>query len=313
MLQETAHRVQGAPFLDPIVICNVRHGALAQAQLAEAGIRVAEVILEPLARNTCAAAVIAALWAIEHAPGSEVLLMPADHMIPDREGFRLGVSAALHAAEDNIVTFGVTPTAPETGYGYIRSGAALYDGVHSVSRFVEKPDRALAEKYLSEGGYTWNAGIFLFRPQLLHQEALAFCPDVVGAVARALDAANKTNDGLLLDEASFARAPSVSIDVAVMEKTRRAAVAPIDVGWADIGSWSELWRLSAQDEQGNVGRGDTLHLDSSGCLLWSDGPSISVIGVEDIVVIATADHVLVLPRSRAQDVKRLVELRKERS
>lgn len=312
MLQETALRVRSDGFLPPLVICNLKHGALVRAQLDEIGITPQDVLLEPFGRNTCAVAVMAAAWAERNAPGAEVLLMPADHVIADDAAFRAKVEAALPAAADLIVTFGITPTGPETGYGYIQAGAPIFEGVYKVSRFVEKPSRAVAEAYLADGGYSWNGGIFLYRPSVLREEAGRLCPEVVEASIAALEHGRRIPEGLQLDDEAFARCPSQPIDVAVMEKTARAAVAPIEVGWADIGSWSELWRLAAQDDRGNVHRGDTEHLDAEGSLLWSDGPSVSVIGLRDIMVIATADHVLVLPKDRAQDVKKIVEARKAR-
>ncbi len=310
MLQETALRVRSAGFLDPLVICNARHGALVHAQLGEVGIRPAEVIMEPFGRNTSAVAVVAAEWAAQHAPGAAVLLMPADHVIRDGATFRNAVLAAMAVVEENIVTFGITPTGPETGYGYIQAGDFISANIQRISRFVEKPERSVAESYLAEGGYSWNAGLFLYTPALLLQEARRYCPDVVDGSLAALAAAARDASGLILDSEAFARCPSVPIDVAVMEKTSHAAVAPLDVGWVDIGSWSELWRHSEPDDLGNVRRGDTTQMDATGSLLWSDGPSISVIGLDDIIVIATADHVLVLPKDRAQDVKKIVELRK---
>ena len=313
LLQETALRVCSEEFLEPLVICNVKHGALVQEQLLAVGVRPAGVIMEPFGRNTCAVAVVAAAWALRHAPGAEILLMPADHVIADPAGFRAEVLAASAATQDNIVTFGIAPTAPETGYGYIQGGVLLHEGIHRVSRFVEKPERALAEQYLKEGGYSWNAGLFLYRPDLFLEEARRFCPDVVEAAVAALDAGEDGAAGLTLNGPAFAKCPSVPIDIAVMEKTSRAAVAPIEVGWADIGSWSELWRHGPRDEQGNALRGDVVALDAKDSLLWSEGPSISVIGLDNIMVIATAGHVLVLPKDRAQDVKKIVERRKSTS
>jgi mannose-1-phosphate guanylyltransferase/mannose-6-phosphate isomerase len=310
MLQETALRVRPPEFLDPLVVCNVRHGALVRQQLHDVGVRPADVIMEPFGRNTCAVAVVAADWAARHADGAAVLLMPADHVIRDAALFREKVLAALDAVGDDIVTFGIAPTGPETGYGYIKSGESLGAGIHRISRFIEKPERADAERYLADGGYSWNAGIFLFSPALLLQEARRYCPDIVDASLAAVAAATADPSGQVLDGAAFEACPSIPIDVAIMEKTLHSAVSPLDVGWVDIGSWSELWRNSTGDDAGNVRRGDTAHLEASGSLLWSNGPTISVIGLDNIMVIATADHVLVLPKERAQDVKKIVENRK---
>ncbi len=312
MLQETAARVRTEGFLDPLIICNHRHGAHVEAQLAGIGVTPAAVILEPFGRNTASVGVVSALWAQRHAPGALVLLMPADHVVGDGEGFRQAVAHAADAAKDRIVTFGISPTGPETGYGYIQSGAALYEGLFEVKRFVEKPARDVAQAYLAEGGYSWNAGIFLYDPVRFLEEAARLCPAVVAGTTAALDAAREIDTGWLLDPDAFRACPSEPIDVAVMEKTDKAAVMPIAVGWADVGSWSELWRLGKKDAADNHTRGDTVMIDASRSLVWSDGPSVSVIGLSDVVVVATAEHVLVLHRDRAQDVKAVVEQRKAR-
>jgi mannose-1-phosphate guanylyltransferase/mannose-6-phosphate isomerase len=312
MMQETAGRVRAEGFLAPLIIGNHRHGAQVAEQLEAIGVQALDVILEPFGRNTASVGVIAAAWAQRHAPGALVLLMPADHIIADAEGFRAAVAHAAMAAEDNIVTFGIEPAGPETGYGYIQSGETIYDGVFNVWRFVEKPDRARAEAYLAEGGYSWNAGIFLYDPALFLAEAREHCPEVVRVSLAALDACKSIDGGKLLDPDLFATCPSEAIDTAVMEKTARAAVMPLSVGWADIGSWSELWRHGAEHDQANYTRGETMALDTSGSLLWSDGPSISVIGMQDVLVVATGGHVLVLPKDRAQDVKKIVEQWKAR-
>ncbi len=307
MIQDTAARVRAGDFLDPLIIGSGRHGVQIQAQMAQIGVSPAGVILEPFGRNTAAVGVMAAAWAASHAPDALVLLMPADHIISDQEGFRDAVSSAARTAKDYVVTFGIEPTGPETGYGYIQSGEPIDERTHHVRRFVEKPERTVAEAYLSEGGYTWNAGIFLFNPPVLLAEAESLCPQVVESVQTALERAITTDVGLLLDAESFARCPSEAIDTAIMEKTDRGAVMPISVGWADIGSWSELWRFGAAHDRANHTRGGVAVFDTVGSLLWSDGPAISVMGLSDIVVIAAENHVLVLPKSRAQDVKKIVE------
>ena len=313
MLQDTAERARAEGFLAPLVICNHRHGAQVIEQLAEMGLASATVLLEPFARNTAPVSVVAAEWAKRNAPGALVLLMPADHLMANAGGFREAVAHAARATKERIVTFGITPSGPETGYGYIQSGEPLYEGVFSVRRFVEKPEREVAETYLANGGYTWNAGIFLYHPAPFLGEANRLCRGLVEAATAALDTATDTGSGWLLGAAAFADCSAESIDVAVMEKTDKAAVMPCDVGWADIGSWSELWRHGARDEAGNHARGETVVLDSHGSLLWSDGPAISVVGVSDLIVVATAGHVLVLPKDRAQDVKKIVERWKTRS
>lgn len=311
MLQDTIDRVHAPEFLDPLIISSVRHGAHANDQLSAMGASGA-VLLEPFGRNTAAVAVMAAQWAKRTVPGALVLLLPADSVIADADGFRRAVVQAAAIAQTRIVTFGISPTGPETGYGYIEAGEPIADGVFHLQRFVEKPEKALAEQYLAQGGYSWNAGIFLFEPDLLLSEAERLCPEVVKSTTAALDGAKSNSDGLLLEPAAFAACPSLPIDIAVMEKTDKAAVMPISVGWADLGSWSELWRLGEQDQSRNHARGDTVAFDSTGSLLWTDGPSISVIGVRDLIVVASQGHIIVLPKDRAQDVKRIVEYRKSR-
>jgi mannose-1-phosphate guanylyltransferase/mannose-6-phosphate isomerase len=310
MIQDTALRFTGGEtvaFLPPVVICNHRHGALAKAQLNALDIEPAAVILEPFGRNTACVAAVAAQWAVEYAPDALVLLLPADHIINDPEGFRGAIQAAVAAAKDHIVTFGIEPDGPETGYGYIQRADALYDGAYNVTRFVEKPDRETAEGYLKTGGYYWNAGIFLYAPKTLLDEAEKYCPEIKAAAIAALDAGARDGPFIALDKDLFAACPSEPIDVAVMEKTDRAAVVPCDIGWADVGSWSELWRQGPLDQDANFRKGEVLLLDTDSSLVWSDGPSVSVVGVSGLIVIATGDHVLVLPKDRAQDVKKIVD------
>ncbi len=310
MIQDTAARFSEGgdlAFLAPVVICNRRHGALAKDQLSAMGIEPAAVIMEPFGRNTACVAAMAAQWAKDNTPDALVLLLPADHVIADPEGFRRVIANAAAAAQNHIVTFGIQPQGPETGYGYIQQGAPLGDGVFRVARFVEKPDQATAERYLAEGGYAWNAGIFLYAPETLLAEAQTCCPAIKTAAIAALAAAARDGVFIDLDAETFAACPSEPIDTAVMEKTDKAAVAPCDIGWADVGSWSELWRQGPRDIEQNVLRGEVLAMETEGSLIWSDGPSVSVIGASDLIVIATADHVLVLPKNRAQDVKKIVD------
>ncbi len=315
MFQDTCIRVSEHPSIEvlaPLVICNHRHGHIVEEQFKDLGITPSGVILEPFGRNTAAVAVVAAEWALKNAGGAFVLLLPADHVVLDPHGFRAAIEHGLRAAEAHIVTFGITPSAPETGYGYIQGGDALYEGAFEVRRFVEKPSRETAISYIAEGGYSWNAGIFLYRPELLLSEAERHCPAVRTAAAAALATAELRGPFATLGLEAFGACPSEPIDTALMEKTERAAVVPCDVGWADVGSWSELWRHNAKDEAENLSRGDVLAIETHGSIIWSDGPSVSVLGVSDLIVIAAAGHVLVLPKDRAQDVKKVVEAMKKR-
>jgi mannose-1-phosphate guanylyltransferase/mannose-6-phosphate isomerase len=316
MIQETALRTSGegpVDFLPPLVVCANRHRVLVADHMAEAGITPSAVVLEPVPRNTAPVAVIASELVAELHPGALVLLVAADHVIADRDGFVAAVAQAAETARDHIVTFGVTPSRPETGYGYIQCGEPLAEGVFKVARFAEKPAREVAERYLAEGGYAWNAGIFLFSPDTMLAEMANSRPDILEAALEALAASPRTAEGVIaLDLERFAACPSESIDYAVMEKTKVAAVAPGEFGWADIGSWSELWRLGPHDEAGNRLRGDALALDTRGSLVWSDGPTVAVLGLDDLIVVAAGDAVVVAPKARAQDVKALLERLKER-
>jgi mannose-1-phosphate guanylyltransferase/mannose-1-phosphate guanylyltransferase/mannose-6-phosphate isomerase len=288
----------------PIVIGSQRHAALIDAQLREAG-TAGQLILEPFGRNTAPAAAIAALCAQAADPEALVLLMSADHRIGD--GFPDTVARAIDAARDRIVVFGVEPSRPETGYGYIEVGASLDGAVSSVVRFTEKPNLAAAQAYVDGGRHLWNAGIFLFSPAVLIEEMGRHAPETLRTAQAVLAGAGRDGGVVRLDPMAFAACPSISLDYAVMEKTDRAAVIPIGADWADLGSWSEIWRLSPKDDAGNVVRGDVLVIDSTGSLIWSETQAVGVIGVSDLVVVQTRDALLILPRSRAEEVKLLVE------
>ncbi|MHB8286699.1 MAG: mannose-1-phosphate guanylyltransferase/mannose-6-phosphate isomerase [Caulobacteraceae bacterium] len=310
MLQDTVLRMlqpSAVDFLPPVVICNVRHEALVREQLADLGVTPAAIVLEPFGRNTAAVAVIAAQIAAEIDPEAKVLLLPADHLIGDEDAFRAAVARGA-AIEGHLVTFGIEPTAPETGYGYIQRGTEVGEDLFTVARFAEKPSRAVAEAYISDGGYYWNGGIFLFPPEVLLAEMTIFRPDIVEATAAALKGARRCeNRGVTLTDELFAQVPSDSIDFAIMEHTRLAVVAPCDAGWADVGSWSELWRLGVRDGLGNLTRGEVVVLDTEDAMIWSQGTTVAVLGMKDILVVEANGAVIVLPKSRAQDVKTIVE------
>jgi mannose-1-phosphate guanylyltransferase/mannose-6-phosphate isomerase len=314
MIQETVLRFRDDPhtrFEAPIIICNARHHTLARKQLAEIGVIPSAIVLEPFGRNTAAVAVVAARMVKQLNPGALVLLAPADHVIPQDDVFRAAIARGARFP-DRIVTFGVQPTGPETGYGYIQAGTALDEGVFEVARFVEKPAREIAEDYLRQGGYAWNAGIFLFDPDVMLGEMATFRPDILAAVDAALGErveSPEAGQGLAftLPGALFARTPSESIDVAVMERTGKAAVAPFDAGWADLGAWNEIWRLAKRDGADNLVRGEAVTLDTTGSLVWAEGMVVATLGVQDLIVVATGGTVVILPKSRAQDVKRVVE------
>lgn len=311
LLRDTADRVADtARFNAPLVICNDEHRFLVAEQLTRDGQAPGRIVLEPVGRNTAPAACVAALQVAEDSPEGTILLLPSDHAIADRPAFLNAVAAARRAAADGwLVTFGIAPARPETGYGYIKRGEALagLDGCHAVDRFVEKPDRATAEGYLGEGGYFWNSGMFLFRADRMLEEMERYRPAVLAACREALGAARSDLDFLRLDADRFGQSPSVSIDRAVMEKTGRAAVVPADMAWSDVGSWQALWELDDRDIDGNALHGDVLAIDSRDTYLRGDHRLVAALGVDNLTVVATKDSVLVCPRDRTQDIRLIVD------
>ncbi len=314
MIVETAQRLSGSHgdivFLDPVVIANAAHADLVQFLLAQSGITPSAIVLEPVGRNTAATAALAAMIAHEIDPEACVLLAPADHLVTKPAAFIAAIRAAAGIVADRIVTFGIAPTAPETGYGYILQGEELQPGVHRLVAFKEKPPLPEAERYLREGGYTWNSGVFFFAPAMLLEEFSIAAADIRDGAAEALRRAARSNVFIHLDAAAFTAVRAEAVDRAVMEKTGRGAVVPCDIGWADIGSWAELWRLSPRDGQGNAVEGPATLLDCANSLVRSDGLQVSVIGAEDLIVVASGNSVLVMPRSRAQDVKKVIPSQK---
>lgn len=313
MFQDTVGRVTGdALFLPPIVICNTHHRFVIAEQLQETGIVSAVQILEPFGRNTAPAVAVAALVAERSAPDSSLLILPADHYIGDEKAFITALEAGRRQAEKgHLVTFGIRPERPETGYGYIRQGERLgEEEAFKVAQFTEKPDLKTAESYLEQGGYHWNSGMFMFTPTRLLQEMTRTCPDIVKKCKATLDASVRDLDFLRLDEKSFGQVRSDSLDYAVMEHTLDAVVIPADLGWSDIGSWSSLWAISNKDSQGNHTMGDVIAHDTKGSYIRSEGRLIATLGVEDLVIVESADVVMVADRHRAEDVKNLVEVLK---
>lgn len=311
MIVETARRFtsdfDGLTVLPPIVIAGASHKDVVQAQFEEAGISPSAIILEPMGRNTAAAAAVAALVAQRQSPGAMVLLLPADHLIKDLESFKSAIQLASEVVGQSIVTFGMSPTGPETGFGYIQQGPAIRDGVFQISSFKEKPDHATAERYLASGDYSWNSGIFFYSPDVLLAEFETHEPDMLELVRQSLDLGDRVGAEVHLDDRAFAQIEGRPVDIAIMEKTEKGAVVPCAIDWADVGSWAEYWRLSAKDGSGNATEGSVLLEDVENALVRSeDGMHVSVCGVSDVIVIATRDNVLVLPRSHAQRVKDLI-------
>lgn len=312
MLQQTVMRTMDrAKFGPPLVVANQEHRFLIAEQLRALGIDDATIILEPLGRNTGPAAAVAALCALQDDSEAQILIMPADHAIRHVDGFRASVEIGAQAAAlGRFVLFGMKPAEPATGYGYIQMGAALpgTPGAHEVAAFVEKPARSVAESYVASGDYLWNGGIFLLPARELVEEFERRAPDLLAHARESLQKASRDIDFLRLDPKAFERCPSISIDYAIMEKTERAVVVPTDFGWTDVGSWSALWDIGAKDENGNVSVGDVLAESVTNSYLRSEnGPLVAALGVEDLIVVATADVVLVTAKNRDQDVKMLVE------
>ena len=293
----------------PIVVCNNDHRFLVREELARAGLEPQAVMLEPIARNTAAAVAAAALFAVRQDADAILLVMPSDHVIADTVGFLEDVrQAAQIAATGRLVLFGVKADEPHTGYGYIRQGAALNgaNGGFAVDEFREKPDRAKAEGYLAAGGYFWNSGIFVLSARAYLAELERLDPAIYKAARGALQDATQDMDFLRLDQTAFAASPNISIDYAVMEKTKAAAMLPLDVGWSDVGSWSSLWEISPHDEYGNAVEGDAVLIDTSNSLLRSERSLVAAIGVDNLVIVDTPDALLVADKSRSQEVSAIV-------
>ena len=304
MLQDTWRRVAPLAASAPIVVANEEHRFLAAEQLRLLGVEHAEILLEPAARNTAPAIAAAALQAMTGGQDPLLLVLPSDHVVRDAEGFRAAVRRAMPAADEGaLVTFGVVPSAPETGFGYIQAGEG--DGVRPVLRFVEKPEAATAASYLAAGGYYWNSGMFLFRASRYLAELERFRPDILAAVRRAFEGGARDGDFIRLEREAFAASPSDSIDYAVMEKTADARVLPVDIGWNDVGSWSALWEVSEQDEHGNARHGDVIAVDSRNSYAYARR-LVALVGVDDLVVVETDDAVLVAHKDRVQQVKDVV-------
>ncbi len=310
LLRQTVARVAGRKgFAAPLVVANDEHRFLIAEQLREAGIVPAALFLEPVGRNTAPAVAVAALWLAREEPDALMLVMPSDHVIADIEAFHAAVERAAAAARvGKLVTFGIAPARAETGYGYIDAGAAVAgcDGVFAVTRFIEKPAAADAARYVAAGTYFWNSGIFLFAASTYLAELKRLRPDMLAACDDAVAKAKRDADFIRLDEAAFSACPSDSIDYAVMEHTDHSAVVPVDMGWSDLGSWDALWETGERDSSGNALIGNVLAEDTRNSYLRSEAGLVAAIGVEDLVVVATADAIMVAPRNRAQDVRRLV-------
>jgi len=310
MIQETALRAKGPDFAPPIVVCNQEHRFLIAEQLRGAGIEGARIVLEPVGRNSAPAIAAAAVLVAEENPDAVLWMMAADAAIADVPALLTALRHAAAAARaGKVVTFGMKPTAPETGYGYIEQGPELpgLPGVRSVARFLEKPDAATAAALVAGGQHLWNSGMFVFTARTLLEELDTHAPDVLPAVRASVAARHTDLDFIRLGVEAFAAGPSISLDYAVAERTARAAVVPADIGWSDVGSWSALWELGAKDAAGNVTLGDVVLEGAENCYVRADSKLAAVIGLKDVVLVSTEDAVLAMHRDHAQDVKKIVD------
>jgi len=303
MLQETLDRIGTLEGVNtPIVVTGASQADLVREQAPNS-----TLIIEPVGRNTAPAAALAALYATADGNDPILLICPADHIIGDVDAYRSAVNAAVpHAQTGKLVTFGVVPTAPETGYGYIEKGSSV-DGAFQVARFVEKPNAAIAANYIASGNYLWNSGMFMFKASRFLTELGVHRPDMLTDVRNASAHSARENGTITVDEASFAAVDGDSIDYAVMEKTADAIVVPLDAEWNDIGSWAALWEIADTDDDDNVLIGDVIAVDTSGSYVRSGSRLVTVVGLDDVVVVETPDAILVSSREHAQHVRRIVE------
>lgn len=317
MLQNTVSRLNGLVLVKPIVICNNEHRFIAAEQLQTLGID-STIILEPVGRNTAPAIALAALKAIENGEDPTLLVLAADHVIQDESEFVKSVElATAHAEKGEVVTFGIVVNAPETGYGYIHRGKAIDDGTFVVNQFVEKPDRETAEKYQESGEYYWNSGMFVLKASRYLEELDKYCPEIFNACKQCMENTSDDLDFVRIDESIFSACPSESIDYAVMEplcastdSAAKVVVVPLDVNWNDIGSWSAIWEVSDKDGNNNCFSGDVVAVDSKNCLVHGDERLVSILGLDNMVIVDTKDTLLVADRAKVQQVKAIVDLLK---
>jgi mannose-1-phosphate guanylyltransferase len=308
MLQATIARLDGVVHAVPCLICNEQHRFLAAEQLRQMGLEDAQILLEPEGRNTAPAIALAALNATAKGDDPILLVLAADHLIRDVPAFHESVKVAFPLAEaGKLVTFGIVPTHPETGYGYIQRGVNLDQHSFSVARFVEKPDFETANEYVDSGEYFWNSGMFMFRASRYLDELRSFQPAMLEACREALVKGEQDMHFVRVDREAFVACPQDSIDYAVMEKTESAAMVALDAGWSDIGSWSALWDVSSKDVHGNVLKGDVLSEKTQNSLVYADNRLVATVGVDNLVIVETKDAVLVAHKDEVQDVKKIVE------
>ncbi|WP_236199421.1 mannose-1-phosphate guanylyltransferase/mannose-6-phosphate isomerase [Pseudomonas pseudonitroreducens] len=309
LFQQTLSRLVFEGMEPPVVVSNQEHRFIVQEQLEELSLKTQSILLEPFGRNTAPAVAIAAMKLMAEGRDELLLILPADHVIEDQRAFQRALALATNAAEKGeMVLFGVPANRPETGYGYIKAGdkRGLPDGVIRVERFIEKPDETRAQQFVEDGGYFWNSGMFLFRASRFLEELKKHDADIYDTCLLALERSQHDGELISIDAATFECCPDNSIDYAVMEKTRRACVVPLSAGWNDVGSWSSIWEVHDKDDDGNVTMGDVMVHDSHNCLVHGNGKLVSVIGLEDIVVVETKDAMMIAHKDRVQDVKKVV-------
>jgi len=319
MLQNTLLRLAGmAETARPILICNETYGAMVDSQLRDIDMPASAIFLEPVGRNTAPAVAVAALQAVAKNPDALILVLPADHLIQDISAFHAALNLGIgFARQGGLVTFGIVPDRPETGYGYIRKGQPIQidknpgpdngNSGFSIAEFVEKPDIQTARQYVSSGDYCWNSGMFMFPVSGVLTELRRFVPDIVVACERALAEGRAESDFFYLDHAAFAACPSDSIDYAVMEKTRHGVMIPLNAGWDDVGSWEALWKVGEKDPSGNVVSGDVICVDVENTFVRSESRLVTVLGVRNLAIVETPDAILVSALSNTQGVKQIVD------
>jgi mannose-1-phosphate guanylyltransferase len=311
MLQQTVTRLDGLTSEKPLVICNEEHRFIVAEQLRALD-QLGPVVLEPVGRNTAPAVALAALQIAQEQPEALMLILAADHVIQDVAAFQASATKAASAAGDGkLVTFGIVPDKPETGYGYICKGDQSGEAIWSVEQFVEKPDLATAESYLASGNYLWNSGMFLFRADAYLNELEAHRPDILEACRKAMAHVEPDLDFVRVDQAAFEACPDDSIDYAVMEKTKDAVVVPMDAQWSDVGSWASLWDVEQKDAAGNVLNGDVIAIDTQDCLVTTEEKLVATVGLKDLVIVDTKDALLVAHKDQSQQVKKVIAQLKE--
>ncbi|WP_320735593.1 mannose-1-phosphate guanylyltransferase/mannose-6-phosphate isomerase [Enterobacter sp. 237C8] len=314
MLQQTISRLNKLEIECPVIICNEEHRFIVAEQLRQIN-ALNEIILEPIGRNTAPAVALAAIQCLKELADNEdalLLILAADHIIKDNAAFINAIKISTsYAIDGNLVTFGIEPSSPETGFGYIQAGDEIsvdgVSGAFKVNAFVEKPERIVAESFLSDGGYYWNSGMFMFGARKYLSELHKFCPDIYDSCSKAIQSPDKDLCFIRIDHEIFSRCPDLSIDYAVMEHTANAVVVPMSAGWSDVGSWSSLWDISDKDERGNVLIGDVITHNSSNNYVHAQSGLVTMLGVEDLIVVQTKDAILVTKHNAVQDVKKIVE------